>query len=77
MLRPMLNNSARGDQVFDPFCGSGSSIIAAEKSGRRCTALELEPRYCDVIIRRWQEYSKKTAKLGRASFAKMERSRGG
>jgi DNA modification methylase len=76
MLRPMLNNSARGDAVYDPFCGSGSSVIAAEKSGRICVAIELEPLCCDVIIRRWQQFACKTAKLGRTSFAKLEAARG-
>jgi DNA modification methylase len=63
MLRPMLNNSARGDAVYEPFAGSGSAIIAAEKSGRVCFALEIEPRYCDVIVERWQHFTGKPAKL--------------
>ena len=63
MLRPMLNNSARGDAVYEPFAGSGSTIIAAEKSGRRCFALEIEPRYCDVIVQRWQHFTGKRATL--------------
>ena len=43
--------------VFDPFAGSGSCIIAAEKSGRICYAIELSPQYCDVIVRRWEEFT--------------------
>ncbi|MFW9616176.1 MAG: DNA methylase N-4, partial [Aquabacterium sp.] len=39
------------------FGGSGSTLIAAEKSGRRCFMMELDPKYCDVIVRRWQEFS--------------------
>lgn len=54
MRRPMLNNSAKGDSVYEPFAGSGSTIIAAESIARRCFAMEIDPRYCDVIIERWQ-----------------------
>ena len=54
MLRPILNNSARGDCIYEPFAGSGSTLIAAEQSGRQCLAIEIEPGYCDVIIGRWQ-----------------------
>lgn len=63
MLRPILNNSARGDLVYEPFAGSGSTLIAAEKSGRRCLAMEIEPRYCDVTIQRWQAYTGHDATL--------------
>ena len=63
MLRPILNNSARGDAVYEPFAGSGSTIIAAEKSGRRCFGMEIEPRYCDVIVSRWQNFTGKRATL--------------
>ena len=63
MLRPMLNNSARGDAVYEPFAGSGSTIIAAEKSGRRCFGMEIEPRYGDVIVERWQNFTGKRATL--------------
>jgi DNA modification methylase len=76
MLRPMLNNSVRGSAVYDPFCGSGSSVIAAEKSGRICLAIELNPLYCDVIVRRWQEFTGRRARLGRYTFATVERQRG-
>ena len=54
MRRPMVNNSAVGDPIYEPFCGSGSTIIAAETTGRRCYAMELDPRYVDVTIQRWQ-----------------------
>ena len=63
MLRPILNNSVRGDAVYEPFAGSGSTIIAAEKAGRRCVAMEIEPRYCDVIVERWQNFTGKQAVL--------------
>ncbi|MBX6324352.1 MAG: site-specific DNA-methyltransferase, partial [Rhodospirillaceae bacterium] len=55
MRRPILNNSTRGDLVYEPFAGSGSTLIAAESTGRVCLALEIDPRYCDVIVERWQQ----------------------
>lgn len=55
MRRPILNNSARGDAVYEPFCGSGTTLIAAEKTGRVCLGIEVDPRYCDVIVGRWQK----------------------
>lgn len=63
MRRPIVNNSARGDLVYEPFAGSGSTIIAAESVGRRCAGVELDPRYCDVIIERWQKYTGAAAQL--------------
>lgn len=57
--------SRRGDTVFDPFLGSGTALLAAEKVGRRCYGVEYEPRYVDVAIRRWQEMTGKDAKLAR------------
>jgi DNA modification methylase len=57
MRRPMLNNSAKGDAVYEPFAGSGTTIIAAESIGRRCFAMEIDPRYCDVIVERWQTFA--------------------
>jgi DNA modification methylase len=50
--------TARGDLILDPFLGSGTTIIAAERAGRRCHGLELDPLYVDVIIRRWQRQTK-------------------
>ena len=50
------NSSKRGDTVFEPFGGSGSTIIACEQTGRKCRAIELDPRYCDAIRRRWAEF---------------------
>ena len=46
--------SKRGDIILDAFSGSGTTIIAAEQTGRRCHAIEIDPRYVDVAIRRWQ-----------------------
>ena len=64
MLRPILNNSARGQAVYEPFSGTGTTIIAAVMTGRRCFGMEIEPRYCDVIVTRWQIFTGKRATLG-------------
>lgn len=63
MRRPIVNNSARGEVVYEPFAGSGTTIIAAETVGRRCLAIEIDPRYCDVIVERWQAFAGSTAIL--------------
>jgi DNA modification methylase len=63
MRRPMVNNSERGDAVYEPFAGSGTTIIAAESIERRCFAMEIDPRYCDVIIERWQSFTGSKAQL--------------
>jgi len=60
MERPIRNHE--GD-VYEPFVGSGTTIIAAERLGRRCYALDIEPRYCDVTIRRWEDYTGQKAVL--------------
>jgi len=61
--RALRNSSKSRDTVLDPFGGSGSTLIACERSGRQARLIEMEPKYCDVIIRRWQEYSGKQAVL--------------
>ncbi len=53
----ILDCSSRGDIVLDSFLGSGTTIIAAERTGRRCYGLEIDPRYVDTIIRRWQAFT--------------------
>lgn len=58
----LLDCTKRGDIVLDPFLGSGTTIIAAEKVGRRARGLELDPRYVDTIIRRWQRWSGEQAR---------------
>lgn len=63
MRRPMLNNASPGQAVYEPFSGSGSSIIAAETSGRVCHAMELDPIYVDVAVTRWQAFTGKEAVL--------------
>ncbi len=59
----LLNNTKGGDIVLDSFAGSGTTVIAAEKNGRVAHLMELDPRYCDVIIKRWQDFSGKSATL--------------
>ena len=61
--RAIRNSSKSRDVVLDPFAGSGSTLIACEKTGRQARLIELEPRYCDVIVRRFQEFSGKPATL--------------
>lgn len=63
MRRPMINNSERGDAVYEPFAGSGTTLIGAESIERRCFAMEIDPRYCDVIIERWQSFTGSKAQL--------------
>jgi DNA modification methylase len=53
----ILDSSRRGDIVLDPFLGSGTTVMAAERAGRRCCGLELDPLYVDVILRRWQAFT--------------------
>lgn len=60
--RAYLNHTQRGDAVYEPFSGSGSAIIAAEVLGRRCFAMELEPKYVAAAIERWEKFTNKKAK---------------
>lgn len=63
MVRAIENSSAKGDIVLEPFGGSGSTLLACEQTGRHARVIELEPRYCDVIISRWEAMTGKTAEL--------------
>ena len=63
MRRPIEHNSEDGDSVYEPFSGSGTTLIAAERTGRRCFALELDPRYVDVAVTRWQSLTGEVAVL--------------
>lgn len=59
---PMLQHTRAGEVCYEPFAGSGSQLIAAEKLGRRCYALEISSQYCDVIVRRWEAFTGKKAR---------------
>ena len=59
--RAIGNSSKDGDLIIDWFLGSGTTMIACERTGRRCYGIEIEPRYCDVILRRWEAETGKTA----------------
>lgn len=64
LMGRLIKNSTRpGEIVLDTFAGSGSTLIAADQLGRRCFCVELDPIYCDVIIKRWQEQSGEIARL--------------
>lgn len=78
MRRPIVNNSARGDAVYEPFSGSGTTIIAAEMTARRARAIEIDPLYVDVAVKRWQDFTGAAAVLDgdRASFEAVAAMRG-
>ena len=63
MRRPIANHTRKGDAVYDPFVGSGTTIIAAETIGRICYAIDIDPIYVDVAVQRWQAFSGKDATL--------------
>jgi DNA modification methylase len=63
MRRPIINNSSPGQAVYEPFSGSGTTIIACEKEARIALAIELEPAYVDVAVTRWQNFTGKLAVL--------------
>ena len=63
MRRPMLNNSSPGQAVYEPFMGSGTTLIAAETTGRVCYGIELNPAYVDVAVERWQVFTGQRAVL--------------
>jgi DNA modification methylase len=61
MARPIRNHGDNGDEVYDPFLGSGTTLIAAEQLGRKCYGMEISPAYCDVIVKRWETLTGKKA----------------
>ena len=64
MMERIIKSSAPKDSlVVEPFGGSGSTLMACEKTQRRCYTMELDPRYCDVIVKRWEVFSGKKAIL--------------
>jgi len=79
MRRPILNNSSPGQAVYEPFMGSGTTLIAAETTGRVCYGIELNPAYVDVALERWQRFSGQRAVLEGAgtSFDDLRSERSG
>ncbi|MDD5449653.1 MAG: DNA methyltransferase [Candidatus Omnitrophica bacterium] len=63
---PMRVHTSPGEICYEPFSGSGSQIIAAERLNRRCFAMEIEPVFCDVAVQRWEEFTGKKAKLAKS-----------
>ena len=63
MRRPILNHTKRGELVYEPFLGSGTTLAAAELTERHCYGLELDPKYTDVVVERWQSLTGKKALL--------------
>jgi DNA modification methylase len=63
MRRPILNHTKRGDLVYEPFLGSGTTLAAAELTERDCYGLELDPKYADVVVERWQGLTGEKAQL--------------
>jgi hypothetical protein len=79
MRRPILNHTERGDAIYDAFLGSGTSLVAAELTERVCCGLEIDAKYVDVIVRRWQQLTGRPATLdgdGR-SFDEIKAERSG
>jgi DNA modification methylase len=65
IARAIKNSSQKGDPILDLFLGSGTTLIACEQTGRTCYGMELDPAYCDVIIKRWEAFAGKKAELVR------------
>jgi DNA modification methylase len=75
MKRPIENNSSPGQAVYEPFSGSGTTIIAAEMTGRSTHAIELDPAYVDVAIERWQAFTGGQATLDGRWFSEVKAER--
>jgi DNA modification methylase len=63
MRRPILNHTKRGELVYEPFLGSGTTLAAAELTQRTCLGIEVDPKYCDVVVQRWQSLTSREATL--------------
>ena len=63
LIAMALNDNPNKRVVYDAFGGSGSTLIACEQTGRKCRMMELDPHYCDVIVRRWEEFTGRKAEL--------------
>ncbi len=75
MKRPIENNSRKGDYVYEPFSGSGTTIIACEMTGRRCCAIEIDEGYVEVAIERWQKFTGQEATLDGKTLAQVKQAR--
>lgn len=75
MKRPIENNSQQGEGVYDPFLGSGTTLIAAEMTGRQCFAVEVSPAYVDVVIQRWEAFTGRKASCEDKSYEELRVSR--
>jgi DNA modification methylase len=64
VAKAIENSSLRGESIYDPFLGSGTTLIAAEQLGRKCYGMEISPAYCDVIVKRWETLTGKKATRG-------------
>ena len=70
LITKAINNSSKlNNKVFDPFLGSGSTLIACEKTNRKCYGMEIDPHYCDVIVKRWEDYTGNKAERIEAASA--------
>ncbi len=77
MRRPILNNSSPGQAVYEPFMGSGTTLIAAETTGRVCLGIELNPAYVDVAVERWQRFTaRRRCSTAQAKSSANSRGRG-
>ena len=72
---PITNHTMAGDAVYDPFAGSGTALIAAEKLGRVCYAMEIDPKYVHAAVARWEAFTGQTAVRQRAPRARARRAR--
>jgi hypothetical protein len=78
MRRPILNHTKRGELIYEPFSGSGTTLAAAELTDRVCCGLELDPKYIDVIVQRWEQLrGKKQLSRQMAAASRRSRSIGG
>jgi DNA modification methylase len=69
---PMRQHTQLGDVCYEPFSGSGSQLVAAEQLGRKCFALEIDPRFVDVAVRRWEHVTGRKAALDGQGSARIQ-----
>ena len=68
MLSEIIKDHVKGDVIYDGFLGSGSILLASEQQGKKCYGMELDPKYCDVIVKRWEDFTGKKAHLEENEF---------